>query len=133
MLVRYLMRPNSLTVHKMIRPAFASVFPRGLPRNLASVFVRWGDKGSEVVQLEDIDSHFAPLLLQNVSHVYVGSDSQRALDEAMAKYGKRFNLFYLKHSRPTEGAENYKRSYTQTKGTDAIIEQMKVSHTVACA
>jgi len=86
-LMRYLLRPNRLTVEQIIQPALADVFPRGLPTGLASVFIQWGDKGSEVLKLEDVYAHMAPLLAANVSHVYVGSESEDAIRQVVATYG----------------------------------------------
>lgn len=130
-LMRYLLRPNRLTVEHIIQPALSDVFPRGLPPTLASVFIRWGDKGSEVVKLEDVDAHMAPLLAENVSHVYVGSDSEDAIRRVVATYGKRLHLYHLDHARPARGAENYKQDYQKIKGTDGIVDQMKVlAHTL---
>ena len=89
-LMRYLLRPNLLTVHKIIRPALESVFPppEGVPRGLASVFIRWGDKGGEMELLpilryvgavEKIAAVHG-LLGANV-HVFVMTEDHAALRE----------------------------------------------------
>jgi hypothetical protein len=39
---------------------------------------------TQVLRLEDVDAHLAPILKRNVSHVYVGSDSQRAMNEVLS-------------------------------------------------
>ncbi len=43
------------------------------------------------------------LLNLNVSKVYIGSDSQNAMDIAISKYGHQFQFFYLKYARVREG------------------------------
>ena len=124
--IRYLVRPNNMSVEYIIKPSFQKVFRNNIPSGLASVFVRWGDKGREMKQLEDIETHFLPLLNHShIRHVYVGSDSQRAIDEAISKYGQRFQLYFLNITRPYQGAGHHFAEYRNKLYTHKIVEQMK--------
>ena len=126
--IRYLVRPNKLTVDNIIKPSIRSVFPSGVPRGMASVFVRWGDKGKEMTQLEDVEAHFRPLLLiPSITHVYVGSDSQKAIYETIAKYGDHFKLYFLNVSRAYDGAGHAFAEYREKLGNREIVEQMKIN------
>jgi hypothetical protein len=128
-IIRYIVRPNTLSVNNIIKPAFLSVFPAGVPEGLASVFVRWGDKHKEIPRLESVDAHLKPLLILNISKVYIGSDSQKAIDKAISGYGHAIQFFYLKYPRAREGfvfncAENpvcAERNF----GTSAAVNQTK--------
>jgi len=124
-LMRYMVRPNSLTVEKIIQPAFSRVFPMGVPHGLASVFIRWGDKGEEVIRLEDVASHFKPLIGSQIKHIYVGSDSQNAIDQSISMYGKLFKIYYLNVSRSGSGSfyGEMKKKYS----THRVVEQMKLN------
>jgi len=122
-LIRYIVRPNSLTVKEIIQPAFSSVFPMGVPHGLASVFIRWGDKGEEVIRLEDVESHFKPLIDSKITHMYLGSDSQNAIDQSISMYGNRFKFYYLNVSRSVKGS--FHSELEKKFGTYHVVEQMK--------
>jgi len=122
-LIRYIVRPNSLTVKEIIQPAFFSVFPMGVPRGLASVFIRWGDKGKEVTRLEDVASHFKPLIGGQIKHIYVGSDSQHAIDQSIAMYGNVFKFYYL--DVPRSGPGSFYGEMQKKYRTHRVVEQMK--------
>ena len=121
-MIRYIVRPNRLTVHIIIMPAFYSVFFDGIPDHLASVFIRWGDK-SKKQSLEGVESHFRPILSQQICHVFVGSDSQKAIDEAVSRYGHRVHIYALNVSRARDGMV-WDR-FVNNVGTAGIVEQMK--------
>ena len=121
-LIRYIVRPNRLTVHSIIMPAFYSVFIDGIPDNLASVFIRWGDKGKEH-RLEGVEAHLRPILAHKLCHVFIGSDSQKAIDEAISRYGRRLRLYTLNVSRAHDGMVWDK--FVEKVGTSGIVEQMK--------
>jgi len=120
-----MVRPNSLTVKEIIQPAFSSVFPLGVPHGLASVFIRWGDKGNEVVRLEDIASHFKPLIGSQIKHIYVGSDSQNAIDQSICMYGDIFKIYYLNVSRSDTGS--FYVEMQKKDGTHRVVEYMKLN------
>jgi hypothetical protein len=122
-LIRYIVRPNALSVRNIIKPAFLSVFPDGVPKGLASVFIRWGDKITEQ-KLESVDAHLQPLFNLNISNVYIGSDSQSAIDEAISGYGHRFHFFYLQHPRERDGFVFFNSAY-RIFGTSAIVDKTK--------
>ena len=120
-----MVRPNSLTVKEIIQPAFSSVFPFGVPHGLASVVFRWGDKGNEVVRLEDIASHFKPLIGSQIKHIYVGSDSQNAIDQSICMYGDIFKIYYLNVSRSDTGS--FYGEMQKKDGTHRVVEYMKLN------
>lgn len=128
--IRYIVRPNRISVDNIIKPAFRSVFPYGVPKGLASVFIRWGDKAltKEMAHLEGVDAHFRPLLEDpSITDVYVGSDSQRAIEESIDKFGHRFKLYFLNISRAYHGAGHAFSEYRRKFGTREIVEQMKIN------
>jgi len=122
-MTRYIVRPNSLTVTHIIQPAFTSVFPIGVPRGLASVFIRWGDKGKEVARLEDVEAHFKPFIGSTVKHIFLGSDSQDAIDESISKYGDRFQFYVLKVAR--FGSGMFYSELEKKFRTRRIVEHVK--------
>jgi len=122
-LIRYIVRPNCLTVKRVIKPAFSSVFPMGVPRGLASVFIRWGDKGQEVAHLQDVASHFKSLIGSGIRHIFVGSDSQDAVDQSISMYGGRFRIYHLNVAR--SGSGSFRSKMIEKHGTHHIVEQVK--------
>jgi len=123
-LIRYIVRPNSLTVKQILEPAFSSVFPMGVPRGLASVFIRWGDKRQEVVRLQDVASHFKPLIGSEIKHIFVGLDSQEAIDQSISMYGDRFRFYHLNVTRALVGS--FRSEMVRIHGTHRIVEQVKL-------
>jgi hypothetical protein len=103
-LIRYIVRPNRFTVKYIMKPAFLSVFPNGPPSDLASLFIRLGDRHKES-DIPSIESHFEHLVNPslNITNLYVGSDSQKAIDEVISQYGQKFKIFYLKVERFRDG------------------------------
>ena len=122
-MIRYIVRPNALSVNNIIKPAFLSVFPDGVPEGLATVFIRWGDKITEQ-KLESVDAHLQPLINLNISNVYIGSDSPSAIDEAISGYGHRFQFFYLQYPRERDGFVFFNSAY-RIFGTSAIVDKTK--------
>lgn len=122
-MIRYIVRPNALSVNNIIKPAFLSVFPDGVPEGLATVFIRWGDKITEQ-KLESVNAHLQPLINLNISNVYIGSDSPSAIDEAISGYGHRFQFFYLQYPRERDGFVFFNSAY-RIFGTSAIVDKTK--------
>jgi hypothetical protein len=108
-LMKYILRPN----HAMRRAIFNMtqvVFPEGVPRPLISLFVRRGDKSSEGT-LSDFESYFNAIdtatthLQQRLGALYVGTDSQEALDWIIAHQSSRYRIFYIPFQRSLRGAQ----------------------------
>ena len=93
--MRYLMRPKQ-EVRDFVEDAAQALFQGpALPRPLAAIFLRGGDKVQES-PVFTVDDHFSllePLAeLLNIKHVYFNSDEEEPLREAFRKFGSRFTL-----------------------------------------
>lgn len=122
--LRYLLRPRP-EVARFVEGAVAAAFPRGLPRPLAALFVRWQDKGVESPTF-GIDAYFeqlAPIAgALRLRDVYLGSDDARAVAEARAAYGAAYAIHTLDIPR------NFSlTSYAAAGGTSPLGGQMLVS------
>lgn len=101
--IRYTMRPNSFTLNDILIPFTRMVFQSDrIPENLASIFIRRGDKAvGQEDRLYPTESYFNTLQKfqeenrVNISSVYVSSDSQDAIDDAIAQYGTRYRFYSL--------------------------------------
>ena len=108
-LVKFVMRPSEYTLKHIVWPLQQAAFYRTqgvLPRPLAAVFIRAGDKFIEARPLS-VDDHFAELApvaaTLGVKHVYLGSDSHDRIAEAMDKYGTNYTFHFIDWSRPETG------------------------------
>ncbi|EKX37573.1 hypothetical protein GUITHDRAFT_154914, partial [Guillardia theta CCMP2712] len=96
------MRPNERCLEEYINPALASIFPQGVPPNIASIFVRHGDKHYEAKR-RSVEEYFDRLANLDIKDVYVGSDSASVIAHAKSKYGSRYRLYHLPMARTPDG------------------------------
>lgn len=103
-LMRFSMRPNNFTLNHLLIPLSKSVFQHDSypPSNMASIFIRRGDKaeGAEdrlypTSQYFDTLQQFQHETGRKIVSVYISSDSQDAIDEAIRDYGSKYKMYFL--------------------------------------
>ena len=106
---KYLLRPRRSLMRQIIAPLQASAFYRNngiIPRPLASVFIRAGDKSMEVAQksAEEYYKVLKPIAEKlGAKDVYVGSDDPNQIHRFIELYGKEFNIHWIDYFRPVKG------------------------------
>ena len=96
--LRYLMRPRP-EVELHVRSLVARSFPLGLPRPLASLFVRRQDKVLYENAAVSVDVYFDQLAhvakTLRIRDVYLGTDDALVVEEARASFGGTFTIHTL--------------------------------------
>lgn len=116
--MKYLMRPNAAMVQH-VTAAAKEIFPNGIPRPMAAMFVRWTDKGTEspvfnVTSYFDILDPVATSL--GVKDVYIGSDDPRAPALIREQYGSRYAVYNLKAIRTFSYLQDFNHMNASSKG-----------------
>lgn len=108
-LTKFVLRPSDYTLRHLVWPLQQTAFYEtggALPHPLAAMFIRAGDKFKEAPP-KSVDAHFAelaPVAAQlGITNVYVGSDSQDRIAEAVAKYGDTYTIHFINWHRPAGG------------------------------
>ena len=108
-LTKFMMRPSEYTLKHIVWPLQQAAFYRTegvLPRPLAAVFMRAGDKFREARPMS-VDAHFAELAptaaALGIKDVYVGSDSHDRIAETIDKYRSNYTFHFVDWSRPESG------------------------------
>jgi len=76
------------------------------------------------VRLQDVASHFKPFIGSEIKHIFVGSDSQEAIDQSISMYGDRFRFYHLNVTRALVGS--FRSEMVKIHGTHRIVEQVKL-------
>lgn len=122
-LVGYVTRPNDLTAG-VVSTTIRTTFPGGIiPPNMATVFIRRGDKSIEM-PLDSVENHLE-LIPAGVTDVFLGSDSQQAIAEAIEKGGSRFK-FHVIDGRRNGAGSVFSEENAQRWFTPEIVEHTKV-------
>jgi len=108
-LAKFVVRPTEHTLRHLVWPAQQVAFhaTQGrLPRPLAAMFIRAGDKGREA-PLQSVAAHFAALApiaaRLGIKDVYVGSDSHARIAEALDQFGTNYTIHFIQWQRPETG------------------------------
>lgn len=102
-LIRFSLRPNNFTLNHLLIPFSKVIYQSDVyPSNLASIFIRRGDKAAaQEDRLWPTSDYFDALQRfqeesgTTITSVYLSSDSQNAIDEAIQEYGSRYKIYYL--------------------------------------
>jgi hypothetical protein len=108
-LAKFVVRPTEHTLRHLVWPAQQVAFHAtegALPRPLAAMFIRAGDKGREA-PLQSVAAHFAELApiaaRLGIKDVYVGSDSHARIAEALDQFGANYTIHFIQWQRPDTG------------------------------
>ena len=117
--VAYMLRPNNAT-SAALTTAARSLFPRGLPRPFAGVFLRHGDKVGESPVFrapQYLELLRAPIAELKLKAVFVSSDTQEVNDEAVRVFGEAGSAVYTV---PRDRGQSVDNSEPKTKVTESF-------------
>ena len=122
-MIHYVTRPNALT-SDVITATIRKTFPnRTVPHNMATIFIRRGDKASEM-PLTSVQHHLE-LIPAGVTDVFLGSDSEAAIQEAIQTAGDRYT-FHVADGRRNADGSIFAEENAQRWFKPEIVEHTKV-------
>ena len=124
--ITYMLRPN-LNTSIALTAAAKLIFPQGLPRPFASVFMRHGDKAPESpVFLGDkyLGMLDAPRRELQLKAVFMSSDTQDVLDDALHIFNSaNFSAFAVPRNRGSSGNSSLPmKSFTGSFALDLLLD-----------